>query len=110
MPFWTPPEAIAEHGHREICAAVHEEGAAIVLQILHAGRYAEVPECVGPSAAKAPIKRYAPPRVLATAEIWEIIEQYVTTARLAQQAGYDGGGDHGLGGVPDQRVPLGAHQ
>ncbi|WP_026927555.1 FAD-dependent oxidoreductase [Granulicoccus phenolivorans] len=83
------PEAIAEHGHREICAAVHEEGAAIVLQILHAGRYAEVPECVGPSAAKAPIKRYAP-RVLATAEIWEIIEQYVTTARLAQQAGYDG--------------------
>ena len=83
------PEVIEQHGHRQICEAVHAHGAAIVLQILHAGRYAEVPECVSPSAERAPIKRHTP-RVLRTDEVWEIVDQFATTARLAQRAGYDG--------------------
>ncbi|MGH8473475.1 MAG: 2,4-dienoyl-CoA reductase FMN-binding domain-containing protein, partial [Gammaproteobacteria bacterium] len=82
-------EAIDEHGHRQVCEAVHAEGAAIVLQILHAGRYAEVPECVGPSRERSPIKRHTP-RALDTHEVREVIDQFVTTARLAQEAGYDG--------------------
>ncbi|MTE16728.1 NAD(P)-binding protein [Nocardia sp. CT2-14] len=75
--------------HRAMCEAVHEAGSSIVLQLLHGGRYAKVPECVGPSAQRASINRYAP-RVLDTAEIWEIIDQYVHAAELARGVGYDG--------------------
>lgn len=83
------PEAISEHGHDRICEAVHEQGGRIVLQILHAGRYAKVPECVGPSAERARINKYEP-RVLSTDEVRDIIDQFARTARLAQEAGYDG--------------------
>lgn len=83
------PESIDEHGHREVTAAVHAEGSAIVLQILHAGRYAKVPECVGPSTERARINRYEP-RALSTEEVWDVVGQFVTTARLAREAGYDG--------------------
>ncbi|MFF3062598.1 FAD-dependent oxidoreductase [Streptomyces sp. NPDC057909] len=82
-------EAIEEQGHREICRAVHEAGSAIVLQILHAGRYAKVPECVGPSAERARINKF-PPRVLSTEEVWDVVGQFARTAELARLAGYDG--------------------
>ncbi|MFI5793468.1 FAD-dependent oxidoreductase [Streptomyces sp. NPDC051677] len=82
-------EALEEQGHREICRAVHEAGAAIVLQILHAGRYAKVPECVGPSAERARINKF-PPRVLTTSEVWDLVGDFVRTAELAREAGYDG--------------------
>ncbi|CAB3929456.1 NADPH-dependent 2,4-dienoyl-CoA reductase [Achromobacter insolitus] len=75
--------------HRSIVSAVHEAGGRIVLQVLHAGRYAKVPECVSPSAGKARINRFTP-RPLSTAEVWSTIESYAITSRLAQQAGYDG--------------------
>ncbi|MGW5150614.1 oxidoreductase [Rhodococcus koreensis] len=75
--------------HRAVCAAVHEAGGRIALQLLHAGRYAKVPECVGPSAARARINSYTP-RVLDTAEVWEVIDQFVRSAELARDAGYDG--------------------
>ncbi|MBM7365656.1 NADPH-dependent 2,4-dienoyl-CoA reductase [Gordonia hydrophobica] len=83
------PEAIVEGGHREITRAVHDEGATIVLQILHAGRYAKVPGCVGPTDERARINRFVP-RTLATDEVWDVVDQFVTTARLAREAGYDG--------------------
>ena len=83
------PESIDTQGHRQICAAVHAEGGAIALQILHAGRYAKVPECVGPSSERARINRFAP-RALETTEVWETIAQFARTADLAKQAGYDG--------------------
>ncbi|MCQ4129203.1 NADPH-dependent 2,4-dienoyl-CoA reductase [Rhodococcus erythropolis] len=83
------PESIDEQGHREVTAAVHGEGSAIVLQILHAGRYAKVPGCLGPSAERARINRHQP-RVPTTSEVWGIVDQYVTTALLAREAGYDG--------------------
>ena len=41
--------------HRLITSAVNNSGGRIVLQILHAGRYAKVPTCVAPSLGKARI-------------------------------------------------------
>ncbi|WP_334150336.1 oxidoreductase [Hyphomicrobium sp.] len=35
---------------RPICDAVHVEGSLIFAQLLHAGRYAKIEECVAPSA------------------------------------------------------------
>ena len=75
--------------HLPITSAVREAGGRIVLQILHAGRYARVPECVAPSPAKARINAYAP-RALATDEVWATIASYAHTAALAAEAGYAG--------------------
>ena len=41
--------------HREVTDAVHEEGGAIALQVLHAGRYAYHPFSVSASRSKSPI-------------------------------------------------------
>lgn len=76
-------------GHRTITQAVHAEGGRIVLQILHAGRYARVPECVAPSASKARINMYAA-RAMDLDEVWRCIDSFAHTAKLAKQAGYDG--------------------
>ena len=75
--------------HRTVTNAVHEAGGRIVLQILHAGRYARVPGCVAPSEGKARINSFAP-RALSTTEVWDLIAAFAHTARLAEQAGYDG--------------------
>ncbi|GAB3362356.1 MULTISPECIES: oxidoreductase [Amycolatopsis] len=75
--------------HRAVCEAVHAEGSAIVLQLLHAGRYAKVPGCVGPSSARARINAHAP-RALDAAEVWDVVGQFVRSAELASDAGYDG--------------------
>jgi 2,4-dienoyl-CoA reductase (NADPH2) len=75
--------------HRPITDAVHAAGGRIALQILHAGRYAAVPELVAPSAIRAPINRYTP-RAMTDADILRTIEQFATSAKLAQDAGYDG--------------------
>jgi 2,4-dienoyl-CoA reductase (NADPH2) len=75
--------------HRAVCDAVHVAGGRIALQILHTGRYAKLPECVGPSAIRARINRYTP-RALSTTEVWRTIGDFARTARLARAAGYDG--------------------
>lgn len=46
--------------HRSITDAVHAEGARVVLQILHAGRYAKHALCVGPTDVRAPINSFVP--------------------------------------------------
>jgi 2,4-dienoyl-CoA reductase (NADPH2) len=76
-------------GHRIITQAVHDAGGRIVLQILHAGRYARVPECVAPSASKARINNFSA-RAMALDEIWRCIASFAHTAQLAKKAGYDG--------------------
>ncbi|MCP3722626.1 NADPH-dependent 2,4-dienoyl-CoA reductase [Paraburkholderia sp. CNPSo 3272] len=86
-PLFNRAEQIDEH--RAVTRAVHESGGRIVLQILHAGRYAKVPECVGPTGAKARINAYAP-RALSTQEVRATIDDFARTAALAVQAGYDG--------------------
>jgi 2,4-dienoyl-CoA reductase (NADPH2) len=75
--------------HAPIVAAVHEAGSAIVMQILHAGRYAKHDAAVGPSDLPAAINRFTP-RPLRADEVERTIEDYVDCAILAQAAGYDG--------------------
>ncbi len=75
--------------HRPVTAAVHAEGAAIVLQLLHAGRYAAQAGLVAPSAIRAPHSQHEP-RALGHGEILETIEDYARAAALAREAGYDG--------------------
>lgn len=75
--------------HRLITSEVREAGGRIVLQILHAGRYAKVPECVAPSEGKARINAFAP-RALGTQEVWSTVASFATTAELAMDAGYAG--------------------
>ncbi|CAN0478616.1 unnamed protein product, partial [Discosporangium mesarthrocarpum] len=81
------PDQVLEE--RKIPEAVHAAGAKIVLQILHAGRYAKVDNPVGASSLPSPIN----PReihALTTDEVEQTIEDYVNCAALAQEAGYDG--------------------
>ena len=75
--------------HRTITDAVHAEDGKIAMQILHAGRYAYHNKDVAPSAIKAPINP-TEPHALTREEIEATIEDFVTCAALAQQAGYDG--------------------
>jgi 2,4-dienoyl-CoA reductase (NADPH2) len=75
--------------HRRVTDAVHAEGGHIVMQILHAGRYAYSPECVAPSALKSPISPF-PPQELDEAGIEKQISDIATAAARAMQAGYDG--------------------
>ncbi len=85
--YLTDPGQLREHAL--ITGEVRKAGGRIVLQILHAGRYAKVPGCVAPSAGKARINVHAP-RPLSTDEVWETIDRYATTAALAREAGYAG--------------------
>ncbi|WP_428604688.1 FAD-dependent oxidoreductase [Sedimenticola sp.] len=75
--------------HRLVTDAVHQEGGKICLQILHAGRYGYTPINVAPSAIKSPITPFKP-RALSARGIQKQIDSFVSCARLAQQAGYDG--------------------
>lgn len=75
--------------HQEITQAVHSADGKIALQILHAGRYGFHPHIVAPSAIQAEIIPFTP-NALTTEQINKTINDFVTTAKLAQQAGYDG--------------------
>ena len=75
--------------HLVVTRAVHDAGGKICLQILHAGRYAYSPRQVAPSAIKAPINPFTP-KELDEEGIEKQISDFVTCARLAQSAGYDG--------------------
>ncbi|HEX5124104.1 MAG TPA: NADPH-dependent 2,4-dienoyl-CoA reductase, partial [Rhodanobacteraceae bacterium] len=75
--------------HRKITRAVHGEGGRICMQILHAGRYAYHPLAVAPSAVKSPITPFKP-RALTARGIERTISDFVRSAKLAQDAGYDG--------------------
>lgn len=75
--------------HKLITSAVHEFDCKICMQILHAGRYGYHVNQVAPSAIQAPISLYAP-RALTIDEINQQINDFVQSAVLAKQAGYDG--------------------
>eukprot|EP00668_Euglena_longa_P041129 GGOE01054124.1.p1 GENE.GGOE01054124.1~~GGOE01054124.1.p1 ORF type:complete len:691 (+),score=217.20 GGOE01054124.1:25-2073(+) len=78
----------AEH-HKIITSAVHAEGGAICMQILHTGRYAYSPIAVAPSRLQSPISPYAP-FAMPNWFIERTIKDYARCAVLAQEAGYDG--------------------
>lgn len=80
-------------GYRRIVDAVHEHGAAIFAQILHAGRHSDnvflrTPSW-GPSAipwaTSGPI-----PHAMTRGEIRTIVDAFVQTAELVREAGFDG--------------------
>ena len=75
--------------HRRVTRAVHDHGAKILLQILHAGRYAYHPLSVSASSIKAPINPFRP-RALSSRGVEATIADFVNCARLAREAGYDG--------------------
>ena len=75
--------------HRIITDAVHNEGGKIVMQILHAGRYAYHPFAVAPSRIKAPITPFTPWPLPSWGVKWTI-QDFVHCAQRAQEAGYDG--------------------
>jgi 2,4-dienoyl-CoA reductase (NADPH2) len=75
--------------HRTITAAVHAEDSKICMQILHTGRYAYNPQPVAPSALQAPINPFKP-RELSEDDIEQQIQDFIRSASLAQEAGYDG--------------------
>lgn len=75
--------------HHQVTDAVHAEDGKICLQILHAGRYGYSPFCVSASAVKSPISMFKP-RALSTRGVYRTIKDYANSAKLAQQAGYDG--------------------
>ena len=69
--------------------AVHNEGGKIVMQILHAGRYAYNDKAVAPSPVKAPISPFIP-KELDEEGIEKQISDIAQSAFLAKCAGYDG--------------------
>ena len=69
--------------------AVHNEGGKIVMQILHAGRYAYNDKAVAPSPEKAPISPFTP-KELDEEGIEKQISDIAQSAFLAKCAGYDG--------------------
>jgi 2,4-dienoyl-CoA reductase (NADPH2) len=75
--------------HREVTDAVHAEGGAIALQILHAGRYGYTPLNVSASATQSPITPFKA-HALSARAVERTIDDYVDAARLARRAGYDG--------------------
>ncbi len=75
--------------HRIVTDAVHAQGGAIAMQILHTGRYAYNQAQVAPSPVKAPINPFTP-KELTEDDIEQQIVDFVRCAELAKQAGYDG--------------------
>ena len=75
--------------HRRITEAVHADGGAILLQVLHAGRYGYHDKVVAPSPIRSPINKHTPAE-LTDAEIEQTITDYATACCLAREAGYDG--------------------
>ncbi len=76
-------------GHRIVTDAVHAEGGKICMQILHTGRYAFNENPIAPSAIRAPINVFTP-KAASEDEIESEIQDFIRSATLAQQAGYDG--------------------
>ena len=75
--------------HRQVTRAVHEQGAKICLQLLHAGRYGYHPLQVAPSKLKSPINPFTP-RALSARGVERQINAFASAAARAREAGYDG--------------------
>ena len=74
--------------HRRLTGAVHEQGGAIALQVLHAGRYAYVPWSQSASAIKAPINPFKP-SAMSSRQVEQTAADFARSVALAKSAGYD---------------------
>jgi 2,4-dienoyl-CoA reductase-like NADH-dependent reductase (Old Yellow Enzyme family) len=98
-------------GWRRVTEAVHAQGGHIVMQIMHAGRAAH-PDINGGRRVLAPSaiaidgkvftekgeQPFPVPEAMTTAEVQEALEDFVTAARRAVEAGADGVEIHGANG------------
>jgi 2,4-dienoyl-CoA reductase (NADPH2) len=75
--------------HKQVTDAVHQYPTKICLQLLHTGRYAYHPFGVAPSKIKSPISPFTP-KAMSVRQIKSTIKDYAYSAKLADQAGYDG--------------------
>lgn len=75
--------------HRVVTEAVHAEGGLILLQLLHAGRYAAHRDAVAPSSRRAPISPITP-REMSDDEVTATVSAFARAAALAREVGYDG--------------------
>lgn len=75
--------------HKEVTQAVHQHGAKICLQLLHAGRYGYHPFSIAPSKIKSPITPFKPSQMSAR-QVRSTIKDFAHSAKLAKKAGYDG--------------------
>ncbi|WP_372729442.1 FAD-dependent oxidoreductase [Nocardioides sp.] len=74
--------------HRQITEAVHDEGGAIALQVLHAGRYGYHPLSVSASNTKSPITPFKP-SALSTKGVDRTASDFAHAIALAGKAQYD---------------------
>lgn len=74
--------------HRAIVDAVRGTETRLCLQLLHAGRYAKLESCVGPSGQRARINKFTP-HALTTEEVWQTIADFARAAATARELGYD---------------------
>ncbi len=74
--------------HKQVTGAVHEEGGAIALQVLHAGRYGYTPFSQSASDRKSPITPFSP-SAMSAKQVDRTATAFAHTAGLAQRAGYD---------------------
>ncbi|WP_246159561.1 NADPH-dependent 2,4-dienoyl-CoA reductase [Nocardioides antri] len=74
--------------HREVTGAVHAEGGAIAMQVLHAGRYGYHPFSVSASSKKSPITPFRP-SALSTKGVDQTVSDFARAVALAEKAGYD---------------------
>ncbi|WP_433795535.1 FAD-dependent oxidoreductase [Actinoplanes sp. CA-252034] len=90
LPFGSQMTTAAQaRAHRVVTGAVHEHDGRILLQVLHAGRYAYHPFSRGASGRKSPITPFKP-RAMSTREVDRTATAFARAAALAKRAGYDG--------------------
>ncbi len=106
-------DAVQVAAWRATTASVHTQGGKIFVQLMHCGRVAHVAnlpagaEVLGPGTAVCPGEMYtdaqgmqphSQPRAMTEADITNAINEYVTSAKLALDAGFDGVELHGANG------------
>lgn len=75
--------------HRQITDAVHDADGRVLMQLLHAGRYAVHPLAASASWGRSPITPFRA-RALTRRGIVRTVRDFATAAKRAVQAGYDG--------------------
>ena len=106
--LYTPAQVA---GWRLVADEVHAAGGIIVAQLMHVGRVAHASnkdgaDTIAPSAVQAPghmftlqgLAEHDVPRAIGTAEVADIVADYVNAARNAIAAGLDGVEIHGANG------------
>lgn len=98
---------------KKVTDAVHAQGAKIFIQLMHTGRVAHLlnmpqgTKVLGPSAIamtgttwtdQQQLQPYSPPQEMTEKDIEDTIQEYVKSAELAIQAGFDGVEIHGANG------------